>query len=429
MSDTLAAKDANSRRGKQHTVRLAAEEPRGSAALQVWTCRVSDMCAVPPDLVVACDDIRAYDNGVSGSYGLLYFKNPMPSCPVDVRTVLELNMGGGTGTVLDPYITRAAGIALLGNTSSTIWISDGGRSGVRDEDVSLSATIRPGFTAVNYLSPPVLNLRFKTLAAGYRYTCGQDVGTQHLRCWGQREAFGETVTNGVLGAFAVGQNHVCYQVTDLPGGGGAVPPQVVCSGSLGSNSFGQLTPPTALTDGSTAITQMCAGQYHTCAIIAGTKKLRCWGKWGGGNITSSGQVFQSDSNVEAIGCGASHVCVVNASGIQITCTDGSASCGDKCTVPGTWVKPDGDRYKLTGGVNHTCGVTQNAQVFCWGKGTGTGGALVVPDGLGLGSQGGGVVQVTAGPDHACVRKPNGQVTCWGYCASGACNIPRPAIVL
>lgn len=50
------------------------------------------MCAVPPDLVVACDDIRAYDNGVSGSYGLLYFKNPMPSCPVDVRTVLELNM-------------------------------------------------------------------------------------------------------------------------------------------------------------------------------------------------------------------------------------------------------------------------------------------------------------------------------------------------
>lgn len=59
------------------------------------------------------------------------------------------------------------------------------------------------------------------------------------------------------------------QVTDLPGGGGAVPPQVVCSGSLGSNSFDQLTPPTALTDGSTAITQMCAGQYHTCAIIAG----------------------------------------------------------------------------------------------------------------------------------------------------------------
>lgn len=116
--------------------------------------------------------------------------------------------------MLDPYITRAAGIAILGNTSSTIWISDGGRSGVRDEDVSWSAAIRPGFTAVNYMSPPVLNLRFKTLAAGYRYTCGQDVGTQHLRCWGQREAFGEAVTNGVLGAFAVGQNHVCYQVSD-----------------------------------------------------------------------------------------------------------------------------------------------------------------------------------------------------------------------
>lgn len=36
MSDTLAAKDANNRCGKQHTVRLAAEEPRGSAALQLW---------------------------------------------------------------------------------------------------------------------------------------------------------------------------------------------------------------------------------------------------------------------------------------------------------------------------------------------------------------------------------------------------------
>lgn len=124
--------------------------------------------------------------------------------------------GGGNGTMLDPYITRAAGIARLGGTTGTILISDGGRLGDKGGDLSTSAAIKPGFTAViDYTDPPTLNLRVQQLAAGYRYTCGQELNTKRLRCWGQRPDFvtASPPFETILGAFAVSKYHYCYQVS------------------------------------------------------------------------------------------------------------------------------------------------------------------------------------------------------------------------
>jgi hypothetical protein len=120
--------------------------------------------------------------------------------------------------MLDPYITRAAGIALVGSAGSTsVWISDGGRLGIMNGFTDLAAPIPPGFTAVDYADRPVLNQRFKKISAGYRYTCGQDYFSDNLRCWGQRGDWVTDLEPDYLAAVAVGKQHVCYQVSGRHG--------------------------------------------------------------------------------------------------------------------------------------------------------------------------------------------------------------------
>lgn len=56
-------------------------------------CRVSDLCAAPPNLLVACDDVFAFtESGVSGSFGLLRFYNATPGSVANPQSVLSLNM-------------------------------------------------------------------------------------------------------------------------------------------------------------------------------------------------------------------------------------------------------------------------------------------------------------------------------------------------
>ncbi|WIA43983.1 hypothetical protein OEZ86_010366 [Tetradesmus obliquus] len=482
-----------------YTATFDAKDKAGSA------CRVSDMAYVPNTLLVACDDINAAYGGVFGSFGLLSFPAQCSS-NCNVTSVLPLNMGGGNGTMLDPYITRTAGIALFNGSTDKILISDGGRLGIKQGDVSSAAAIKPGFTAVvSFPSPPVLNLRVKQLAAGYRYTCGQELDSELLRCWGQRPDFVTAAppVGTILGAFAVGKYHYCYQVAQIPGPSGTT---VVCTSEFGNISFGQVDPPLALLDGTDVAIQMCAGEVFTCAITVGEpsdvaiqmcaitvgepsdvaiqmcaitvgQRLRCWGNWGNtanwqdGFIPSNGSVFTTDYTVKAIGCGRNHMCAVvgNALPYEIVCTAGAMPaqpCGEKCNVPAGWEAPQvGFDFKVTAGVDHTCalsgdggvlcwgdntyyqldapaitkvsdiaagdyftcGINKDAQVFCWGKDTGAGQQMAVPASLAVGAPGGGggATHVTAGNDHVCVRKENGQMTCWGYCATGACNIPRP----
>jgi hypothetical protein len=120
--------------------------------------------------------------------------------------------GGGNNTMLDPYITRASGLARIGVLDNTIWIADGGRLGNMNGYLDSSAPIPPGFTAVKYTDPPKLNLRFSALYAGSRYTCGQQYDSQQLQCWGERGDWLLTNEPDTLGVAAVGKHHVCYQV-------------------------------------------------------------------------------------------------------------------------------------------------------------------------------------------------------------------------
>jgi hypothetical protein len=115
--------------------------------------------------------------------------------------------------VLDPYLTRAQGIALI--SGDTLLIADGGRtspSGLLEP--SGTARIPAGFTSARIFDPPILNHRFKQLFAGGRVTCGQsfDSSNPQMRCWGENGDWQLAGNPKALGVAAVGKNHVCYQV-------------------------------------------------------------------------------------------------------------------------------------------------------------------------------------------------------------------------
>jgi hypothetical protein len=117
--------------------------------------------------------------------------------------------------VLDPYLTRAQGVALT--SGDTIWIADGGRASPSSfPELSASAKLPPGFTAarLDASNRPVLNRMFKQLFAGGRMTCGQslDGSNPRMRCWGENGDWELQGSPKAVGATAVGKAHVCYQV-------------------------------------------------------------------------------------------------------------------------------------------------------------------------------------------------------------------------
>ncbi|MFO0626666.1 MAG: hypothetical protein U0325_13715 [Polyangiales bacterium] len=150
----------------------------------------------------------------------------------------------------------------------------------------------------------------------------------------------------------------------------ALPAGQVCVGGVG------------VTGGAT---QLAAGEYHTCAITAGT--VRCWG---------------SDLLGER--------------------GDGEGTSGEVCSgpseVPGM---PPVPAVELTAGAYHTCARLMDNTVRCWGGndtgqlGDGSPTSRTSPVAVtGLTN----AVEIAAGYSHTCARLMDNTVRCWGANGSG-----------
>ena len=274
-----------------------------------------------------------------------------------------------------------------------------------------------------------VQLRVEQLLVGGTFTCilgrvrfGFINRVRRLRCWGTQAIFdGATLAFDSTAAAAVplepspfadqttdyveaaaGGAHVCVKPTVL-----YLNFQVLCMGMNFSGELGYgpldhqpydpiyqhpagFTLPVGYSDTSgnaigegIPISGLAAGRNHTCALD-GAGGVLCWGSNASGQLGSAGPP-------------AGHGWPTRAA------------------VPVTLVS-------LVAGGEHTCGLTATGAAYCWGSnskgqlGNGTTGGTSVT--AGLVSGGLTFVTLSAGGSHTCGVTPNGSIYCWGANASG-----------
>lgn len=253
------------------------------------------------------------------------------------------------------------------------------------------------------------------------------------------------ITSGSLLRIALGQHHSC--AGDALG-------SVHC---WGSNAHGEL----ATGDRRQALqpvesllaapaTELRAASSKTCAVVTvgslpdalgGTTQLHCWGGNRHGELGMP-ENFPGDlllpehidlvsSPVHAVALAERHACIssdanaaVQCSGINDShqgCREDTFSVADRfthCTGPNAGVQ------QLSASSDHSCAITTDAHVFCWGSnfvgqlGTGESGfstpVRTAPVGLDT-----DIAEVATGEGFTCVRTTSGEVWCWGSNSYGA----------
>ena len=174
-----------------------------------------------------------------------------------------------------------------------------------------------------------------------------------------------------------------------------------------------------------------AGASHTCAIT-NDGNVKCWGYNDTGQLGNGSQVSSSkpvnvvglDSKIIAVSAGGGHTCALTKDG-AVKCwgenRNGELGIGGLnpyiSTSPLNVVGLDKDVVAISAGRYHTCAVTKLGSVKCWGinvsyqLGDGTNTNSPVPVTVaGLGSDG---VSVSAGYYQSCALTKAKTMQCWG----------------
>ena len=231
---------------------------------------------------------------------------------------------------------------------------------------------------------------------------------------------------GKVSFLAAGVNHTCAVFES-----GAVQ----CWGWNHSSQLGDGTKqdrltPVDVTGLSSGVSSLVAGTRNTCAVtIEGG--VKCWGNVGAGGMQGSGPIEESSvpeekaglRSVVALAAGDAHDCALTRAG-GVKCwgwgSFGSLGIGkdEGSLAPTDVVGLSKGATSIAAGKFHTCAVTSEGGVKCWGHND-DGQVGVEVDGLdeptpvdvdGLSS---GVRAISAGAQHTCALTSKGAVKCWG----------------
>jgi len=272
------------------------------------------------------------------------------------------------------------------------------------------------------------------IAVGGNHTCAV-LDTGSVRCWGQNNkgqlGYGSTAANP-----NVGDNELPYSVGDV-NLGGALVADVVAGGEhtcvllrngnvrcWGANGFGQLgygrndnlgdneIPLAADVDfNGASVRQLVAGGEHTCALLASSGAVRCWGRNQKGQlgITALYNLTPNNNWGDAANETPHTLQTTTAFGGGISFGAGRVA------------------LQISAGANHSCATLDTGAVRCWGAndagqlGLGntnmTSAATIAAsiqsaptNDVALGAS---VVRLTCGADHSCALLTSGRVRCWG----------------
>ena len=278
---------------------------------------------------------------------------------------------------------------------------------------------------------------FTAVSAGDLHACGLRPDGS-VDCWGWNSAYYDEHYHGEMGLWMHfnsprPQSEPFTQLSTGAGHGCAVAAggAVGCWGRDGgyivgsSNgdfygkvylSYGRATPPAG------TFQSVSAGQYHTCGVRTdGT--VQCWGYnsnfWGSKHI---GQATPPAGTFQSVSAGHYHTCGVT--------TDGDAVCWgsnhdreyEEERAPGHNGSPDavhredaadhylgqadapeGEFQSISAGGLHSCAVSDDASVVCWGDNSS--GQASPPEGA--------FRSVGAGQRHSCGLTTDGTARCWG----------------
>lgn len=291
------------------------------------------------------------------------------------------------------------------------------------------------------------------LSAGVYHTCAV-TSTGAVKCWGDNSSgeLGNGTTTTSLGPVDV--SGLTAGIIAVKGGGAldTFPPHtftcaLTSAGTVkcwGNNNYGMLGNGTTTdsftpvdVSGLDGIEEITAGGKHAC-ILNSQDRIKCWGENSSGQL-GDGTLVNSSIPVDvkfggkgkrklratSITAGGHHTCAIttqdkvkcwglNSHGQVGQTSDNMAS--TPVDVPGLQ-----NIFTLSAGDNHTCAVTNTGNVQCWGDNsdgqlgsdtvTGSSVPLDVP---GLTD----AVAVSAGGKHTCVITTSGEVQCWGDNSSG-----------
>ena len=241
---------------------------------------------------------------------------------------------------------------------------------------------------------------------------------------------------------AAGGEHTCARTR--PGG-------VTCWGANASGQLGDRTrldssTPVPLSGLPEAASSLSAGDRHTCAVTSGGA-VECWGAndWsqlGDGTVHDRWHavpVRGLPRDAVAVAAGENHTCALSGEGV-VRCwgANTSGQLGDGTFVARRYpVRVLGlpKAAAISAGGRNTCAVTALREVECWGADDwgqiGAGRRLARPRPTRVTHLPGVAVAVASGDNHTCALMGGGAVMCWGaYLAgpeSGRRSASRPPV--
>lgn len=197
-------------------------------------------------------------------------------------------------------------------------------------------------------------------------------------------------------------------------------------------------------------TQVSAGPWSTCALD-GEGHLFCWGQNVDGMLglgeDGPGYVLQPEQvgseQYSSVEVGGSHACAIRALDQSLWCWgsnwSGQLGLGETSATEFTPVRVPGElRWSsVAAGSAHTCAVTTEQQLYCWGSNnnseTGIPGWYEYAEPL-LVDESKTWLAVAAGPAHTCALEEtdagaeSGRLWCWGYNVRGEAGQEETEIV-